>query len=172
MMQRSQTEINSELQEFEIIHNANVDRFQNLAFCLKDHIGIISHEKMVGASYITFSKTTYFDHRIKRLLLYKKQALNETLFYSWLAEFVNSHNIDIILGDFNINYFEENTRLLHILSNYVQIVSYSTHLSGSLLDHVYILKEFSIETEVTGSIIDVYFSDHDAVKFIFTDRNK
>ena len=59
MMQRSQTEINSELQEFEIIHNTNVDRSQSLAFCLKDHIGIISHEKIVGASYITFSKTTY-----------------------------------------------------------------------------------------------------------------
>ena len=45
MKQRSQTEINSELQEFEIIHNDNVDRFQSLAFCLKDHIGIISHKK-------------------------------------------------------------------------------------------------------------------------------
>ena len=49
MMQRSQTEINSELQEFEITHNPNVDRFQSLLFCLKDHIGIIYHEKMDGA---------------------------------------------------------------------------------------------------------------------------
>ena len=32
------------------------------------------------------------------------------------------------------------------------------------------LKEFLSETDVNGSIIDVYFSDHDAVKFIFTDR--
>ena len=47
IMQRSQTEINSELQEIELIHNTNVDRFQSLAFCLKDYIGIISHEKMV-----------------------------------------------------------------------------------------------------------------------------
>ena len=38
MMQGSQTEINSELQEFEIIHNTKVDRFQSFAFCLKDHI--------------------------------------------------------------------------------------------------------------------------------------
>ena len=127
---------------------------------------------MDGPSYITFSKTTYFDHHIKLLLLSKKNALNETLFYNWLAEFVNSHNIDIILGDFNINYFEGNTKLLHILSNYVQIVSNSTHLSGSLLDHVYVLKEFLSETDVTVSIIYVYFNDNDAVKLIFTDRNK
>ena len=90
---------------------------------------------MVGASYITFSKTTYFDHHIRQLLLYKKNALNETLLYSWLLEFVSSHNIDNFWGD-----FEGTTRLLHILSNYVQIVSNSTHLSGSLLDHVYTLK--------------------------------
>ena len=102
---RPQTEINTELQEFQIIHNANVDRLQRLAFCLKDHIGIISYEKLVGASYITFSKTTYFDYHIKLLLLYKKHALNETMFYNWLAEFGNSHNIDIILGDFNIELF-------------------------------------------------------------------
>ena len=50
MMQRSQTEINLELNEFEIIHNTNANRFQSLVSCLKDHIGIISHEKMVGAS--------------------------------------------------------------------------------------------------------------------------
>ena len=105
IMRRPQTEINTELQEFEIIHNANVDRLQRLAFCLKDHIGIISYEKLVGASYITFSKTTYFDYHIKLLLLYKKHALNETMFYNWLAEFGNSHNIDIILGDFNIELF-------------------------------------------------------------------
>ena len=99
--------------------------------------------------------------------LYKKHALNETLFCNWLTEFANSHNIDIISGDININYFEGNTRLLHVLSYYV---SSSIHLSGSLLDHVYMLKEFLSETDVNGSIIDVYFSDHDAVKFIFTDR--
>ena len=94
------------------------------------------------------------------------------MFCNWLTEFVNSHSIDIILGDFNINYFDGNTRLLHVLSNYIQIVSNSTHLSGSLLDHVYIFKEFLSETDVNGSIIDAYFNNHGDVKFIFTDRNK
>ena len=45
MMQRSQAEINSKLQDLKIIHNTNVGRFQSLAFCLKDHIGNISQEK-------------------------------------------------------------------------------------------------------------------------------
>ena len=62
-----------------------------------------------------FSKTTYFDHLIKVLLLYKKHALNEKLFCNLLTEFVNSHSIDINLGDFNISLYEVNTRLLHIL---------------------------------------------------------
>ena len=63
---------------------------------------MITHEKMVGA-YIMFSKTTCFDYHIKLLLLYKKHALNETMFCNWLTEFINNHNIDIILVDFSIN---------------------------------------------------------------------
>ena len=34
------------------------------------------------------------------------------------------------------------------------------------------LKEFLNETDVNGSIIDVYFSDDDAVKFSIADSNK
>ena len=34
IMQRSQTEINSELQKFEIIHNPNEDRFQRIILVL------------------------------------------------------------------------------------------------------------------------------------------
>ena len=56
-------------------------------------------------------------------------------------------SIDIILGGFNINAVGENQSLINMLRNYEQIVKDSTHISGSLLDHVYIHQ-------------DVYFSDH------------
>ena len=39
-----------------------------------------------------------------------------------------------------------------------------------MLDNVHILKFFEW-TSVNGCIVDGYFSDHDAVKFIFTERN-
>ena len=72
----------------------------------------------------------------------------------------------IILGDFNINAFQENGKLENVLSSYNQIVTASNHISVSLLDHVYIHQEFSKELNTQG-VIDVYFSDHDAVKFRF-----
>ena len=53
-----------------------------------------------------------------------------------------------------------------VLSSCNQIVTASTHISGSLLDHVYIHQELSKKLN-TQSVIDIYFSDHDPVKFKF-----
>ena len=78
MMQRSQAEINSKLQDFKIIHNINLGRFQSLAFVWRIISVIYPKEKIVGALHITFSMTTYFYNHIKLLLLFKKHALNET----------------------------------------------------------------------------------------------
>ena len=68
------------------------------------------------------------------------------------------------MGDFNINALSENQTLTNVLSNYDQIVTTSTHISGSVLDHVYISRMFSRELDMKN-VIDIYFSDHDAVKF-------
>ena len=70
--------------------------------------------------------------------------------------------MDIILGDFNVNAFQEYGRLRNVLSSYNDIVAVSTHISGSLLDHVYIHQEFSKELNMQ-SVIDIYFSDHDTL---------
>ena len=49
-------------------------------------------------------------------------------------------NIHIILEDFNINAFEENKneKLKKVLISYDQILEEPTHISGSLIDLVYI----------------------------------
>ena len=80
---------------------------------------------------------------------------------------LNQHPVDIILGDFNINYLnDKEIRPLKILMdslNYKQIVQSPTFLSaGSLLDHVYINP--TVFNVIQNSIISVYYSDHDAVK--------
>ena len=97
------------------------------------------------------------------LLLYRKHALPLNTFCDWLQDFVTNNSVDIILGDFNINGFNENIRLSHILSQYDQLVNTSTHISGSLLDHVYIRQEFP--KQVNSDVISIYSSDHDAIKF-------
>ena len=44
-------------------------------------------------------------------------------FCDWLQVFVTNNSVDIILGDFNTNAFNENIRLSHILSPYDQLVN-------------------------------------------------
>ena len=62
-----------------------------------------------------------------------KQALTISFFYVWLRDAVTNNSVNILLGDFNINGFNENIRFSKILSQYDQIVNTSTNISGSLL---------------------------------------
>ena len=102
------------------------------------------------------------------LLLYRKQNSSVSQYIECLKYLLNTFTIDIILGDFNINYFNDNT-VKHLRSlmeslNYIQIVTKPTFVSsGSLLDHVYIKSAALEATE--NIVISVYYSDHDAVKF-------
>ena len=74
--------------------------------------------------------------------------------------------MDIILKDFIINAFHENGRLGYVLSSYNQIVAVSTDIQGLLLNHIYIHQELLKELDMQ-SVIDIYFHDHDVVKFRF-----
>ena len=75
-------------------------------------------------------------------------------------------NIQIILGDFNINAFEENKnkKLKELLINYNQILEEPTHISGSLIDQVFIKKILQDQIDIHATIKNTHFSDHDAVK--------
>ena len=78
-------------------------------------------------------------------------------FCSWLQEFVTNNPVNIILGDFDINGFHEN----HM--GIILIVNTFTHISGSLLDDVYIHREFARDSNI--DVICIYFSDYDTTKF-------
>ena len=57
------------------------------------------------------------------------------------------------------------------LTNFNQIVEELTHLSGSLIDHVYIHQDLlgNVNSEVKN--FDLYFSDHDAIQISLTDKS-
>ena len=75
--------------------------------------------------------------------------------------------VHIILGDFNIDGLDalKWPKLGNILCNFEMIVSEPTHLDGAALDHVYLLKSFFNNKKVHCSIKNIYFSDHDTVRF-------
>ena len=82
------------------------------------------------------------DFPLKVLPLYGKNNGNLVLFYQALAEINVNSTFNIILGDFDINSTEQNSQNSQLLSDYMQILSEPTQISGSLLNHVYIKKNF------------------------------
>ena len=77
---------------------------------------------------------------------------------------LRTNNIDIVLGDFNINAQNQPNQLLQIFSDYKQIVTKPTQLSGAILDHVYLKNDFSEKFDIQTFVKCIYFSDHDAVQ--------
>ena len=56
------------------------------------------------------------------------------------------------------------TNFLHIFTDRVQMVNKPTHISRSLIDHVYIKKALMEEFFTNVTVENIYFSDHDAVR--------
>ena len=84
------------------------------------------------------------------------------------------YKIDMIFGDFNINFLNESDseQLRQIMDNfgYIQIVKNATSVSaGSLLDHVHVRSNLlnALSSKIYCNLKSVYYSDHDAVQICF-----
>ena len=101
------------------------------------------------------------------LLLYKKSTTTWQEF-SYLVRHIGSitdGSLDIVLGDINADAFKENNHLKSLFESYTLIVNDPTHLSGSLLDHVYVKNSFlDSVTDVHCIVKSIFFSDHEVVK--------
>ena len=108
--------------------------------------------------------------RLKVLLLYRGKDTHPLQFCNNLENVVSCEDIDLVLGDFNINFYDENDsyplKQMMLWAHYMQIVNDSTFVSaGSLLDHVYIREStLSNFKDVKCEVKPVYYSDHDCVQ--------
>ena len=57
------------------------------------------------------------------------------------------------------------------LTTFIQIVKEPTHLSGSLIDHIYIHQELLGNANAEVKNFDVYFSDHHVCQISLTDKS-
>ena len=92
------------------------------------------------------------------------------MFCQELGEINADSTFHIILGNFNINFIEQNSQISHLLLDYVQIVSEPTQTSGSLLDHVYIERNILDTMDVKTYVNTIYFSDHNAIQFTLSKK--
>ena len=90
---------------------------------------------MQGRSHVNLNKINFMNLSFRVLLLCPKNSENLNNFYENLTEINTHQNFDIILGDFSVNALEQNSQVRQVLSNYMQVVTKSTQISGGLLDH-------------------------------------
>ena len=143
------------------------DKFSSMAICVKSHLEVKDHEYISSLNAVKFNLIdTNVQKYICFLLLYRKNNSNFSQYMNALEYAINSSRIDVVLGDFNVNYFNEthSQPLISLMEslNYSQIVTEPTFVSsGSLLDHVYV--NSTSRQVVNNSVVSVYYSDHDAV---------
>ena len=152
-----------------IDHNTNeADKFSSLAICLHTASEIVKQNifKVPGGTLMSIKKSGI--PHVNVLLLYKKSATTWEEF-SYLVRHISSitdGGLDIVLGDINSDAFKENSHLKSLFEDYTMIVNEPTHLSGSLLDHVYVKNSFlDSVTDVHCLVKSIFFSDHELVKF-------
>ena len=162
-------EIRRNLQPFALFRQDHQsDKFMSLAVCTKDYIQITEHEYFSSINALKFVIANSINHQNPSfLLLYRKTSTSIPLFISNLEHILNSNNIDVVLGDFNINYLnsDDNLLLKSLMNNFnfEQIVQQPTFISsGSLLDHIYV-KSANLKI-LQNDLVNVYYSDHDAIK--------
>lgn len=74
------------------------------------------------------------------LLLYSKVPSNLGRFYEHIREINICQNIALLLVGFNINTLDPTSPILQTRSNYVQVATEPTQISGALLEHIFVQK--------------------------------
>ena len=157
---------------FKVIHNVDDDKYCSIVTCLRrNNIQLLNVYHIPSATVVTVEKEDILNS-LHILLLYRKHSMPIQEFVYFIRH-MSAHvdnDVHIILGDFNIDAFgNRNTALKEILQQYKVIVNDPTHLSGSLLDQVYIRKDLLDRASSIECVVKcIFFSDHDAVKLQLT----
>ena len=153
-----------------IYFNSCGERHHNLAISLREKIILLRYDTFPSISVFDIIKNSFPYDIIRIILVYRSpHSPNSSLasFYNTSENFFRCYCIDIVLGDFNINTLNgANIDLQDIFSSYALLVNAPTHVSGSLIDYVYVYNE-SLQKFLPSKteVISICFSDHDAAKY-------
>ena len=90
-------------------YDHNSDKYSSLAICIKKKFHVTNQEYYPTLNAVrfmfTFNNHRSYDVNISLLLIYRKNNSNILDLINGIDYLVRSNPIDIILGDFNINYF-------------------------------------------------------------------
>ena len=156
------------LEPFSIVYNNfGNNRYANIAFGYQGSVSLLDEYSISNATLFQISKESFLPQNLNVLLLYRSKELGQNDFLYIIQHcFSRIGNIDIIFGDFNIDALKGRNYVSEYLSQYEMVVNSPTHISGSLIDHVYINKDLYQQIEITSMVKNVYFTDHEAIKIV------
>ena len=159
--------IRETLNEYSLLANSwNNHRFSSIALAHQSDIIITDMHDIPGATLYTIVTPRFMETPLNFILLYRQNQLPQTQFLDMLRhlQYQVDEEVHFILGDFNINYYKDECNFLReYLTDYEMVANTPTHISGSLIDHVYIHKNIINVINIDVLIHSVYFSDHEAV---------
>ena len=167
----SSCKITETLNFFNIHFNNIQNKFLRLAYGCRNEVVVVDKFDANGVSIFSFEKNTFVDRVFTLMLVYTKQSLGVQEFSQILQYLLAAYSVDIIGGDFNYDLLKvTENKLSDIFGDHVQIVNKATHISGSLIDHVYVKETLMEEFSINLTVENIYFSDHDAVRTVI-DKN-
>ena len=130
---------------------------------------LLSYNKFdaYGVSIFSLKKHAFVNRAFSLMLVFRKQSMQMQEFFQMLQRLVATCCIGIIAGGLNYDLLKvlEN-KLLDIFTGRVQMVNKSTHISGSLIDYVYIKKSLTEEFFTNANVENIYFSDDYSVRIL------
>ena len=161
--------------------NSEDDKYSSLAFAYRDNITLHQINSLNGLMIFKVSKPTMISDsgecfNCTIAMMYRKNNTPQNSFWTYLSNIADMFNPDILVGDFNANYFDESVavKVNQSLPNYTVLTGRDhelhsaggTHIDGGMLD--YILLRNNTAFDVTRfHIKSLYFSDHDLLKVEF-----
>jgi len=160
--------IKEQLSNYTLSHNIDQHKFNSITICHSPlFLDINEYDHSSCFSLVKFRKSEFCDKEFCVLVLYNSSKIHRDVFAYTLAQFIDRHHIDIILGDFNMDglVMNENEQLLvDIMSNYDLLPCFATHIDGKMLDQIWMHKELTNQYGIQVLRKCVNLSDHDAVK--------
>ena len=165
----STSTIQSLFRNFVIYFNNNSNKFLSLAYGIHNNLELIDREDFPGLSVLNIVKGSYSKIPLQLMILYKPNSQPLTLFSDYLHYMIDAKEPDIIVGDFNIDAYQE-SKLSHLLAGYSQIADSPTHIAGSTLDYVYVKNGLQENNDIKVSVLNIYIFDHDAVRVQISEK--
>ena len=147
-------------------NNSSDHRFSNTAIGFQNSsVSITYSDYYPGISLFSFSNPL-FSGNFNIILVYRQQAMSHEHFLFSIQHVRDQFNgiIHLITGDVNIDAMTSLDNFLsRYLAEYKKMNNQPTHISGSLIDHVYVHKCLINKFNIVTYLRSIYFSDHDAV---------